>query len=92
MADFTPEPQAPISVKATATPVVVSETFKIMGTAFFAVAADQLFRSDLTRAAVIAASGPLLIWGWGVWHRVRTWGALRYLAHLAPDDVAQVGK
>lgn len=92
MTDFAPDKSEPILVKGSAAPVVMSETFKIVGTAAFAFAADRLLHSDLAIAAVLAGAGPILIWGWGLWHRIRTWGAARHMAALLPDDVARVGR
>lgn len=87
------EPETkPISVKATATPVVMSESTKVVLVAFFAFACSQFIRSELALGAVMAASGVVVTWVWGVWHRLRCWGALRFLAGLVPDDVAVVGK
>lgn len=83
----------PISVKPTATPVVMSETTKIVLVAAFTYAAAQFVRSDIALAAIIPAGGVVATWVWGLWHRIRTWGALRYLAeHWAPDEVAVVRK
>lgn len=83
---------APIRVKPSATPVVLSESTKIVLVAGFAYAASQFIRSEVAMAAVIPAAGILVTWFWGLWHRLRTWGALRFLAHLADDEVAVVGK
>lgn len=81
-----------ITVKATATPVVLSESTKVVLIAAFTFAAAQFIHSEVALAAVIPAGGILATWGWGLWHRVRTWGALRFLAHQVPDEVAVVGK
>lgn len=83
---------APISVKPTAAPVVMSESTKVILVAGFAYAASQFVRSEVALAAIIPAAGILATWGWGLWHRLRSWGALRYLASLVPDHVATVGK
>lgn len=80
----------PISVKATATPVVMSESTKILIVAVLAYAMSQFIRSDIALAAILPAAGILATWVWGVWHRIRTWGALRFLADMAPDHVAVV--
>ncbi len=91
--DFTPDTtRPPISVKATAAPVVMSESTKVVLVAVFAFAASQFIKSDAVIAAVMAASGIVATWVWGVWHRIRTWGALRFLAMQVPDHVATVGK
>lgn len=82
----------PITVKPTATPVVLSESTKIVLVAAFAYMASLFIRSEIAMAAVIPAAGILVTWFWGLWHRLRTWGALRFLAHLADDEVAVVGK
>jgi hypothetical protein len=82
----------PITVKAGVTPVVMSESTKVILVAFFAVLADRFLHSDLAMGAVMAASGAVATFVWGLWHRVRTWGALRHLAGLLPDDIAKVGQ
>lgn len=82
----------PISVKPGVTPVVMSESTKIVLVAALAYAASHFVRSEVALAAIVPAAGILATWFWGLWHRVRTWGALRFLATLVPDDVAKVGK
>lgn len=82
----------PIVVKATATPVVMSEGFKIAITAGLAWAADHFMHSETAIIAVIAAGGIVATFLWGVWHRLRSWSALRFLASIVPDSVAKVGK
>jgi hypothetical protein len=82
----------PISVKPKAAPVVMSESTKIVLVAAFAYAASQFIRSEIAMAAIIPAAGILVTWVWGLWHRLRTWGALRHLADLVPDEVAVIGK
>ena len=86
-----PVPKA-ISVKGSATPVVLSESTKVVLIATFAYAASHFIRSEVAMAAVIPAAGILVTWFWGLWHRIRTWGALRFLAHQVPDEVAKVTK
>ncbi|MFA6043608.1 MAG: hypothetical protein WC718_01375 [Phycisphaerales bacterium] len=81
----------PITVKATATPVVMSEGGKLIAVAGFAVVADRFMHSETAIIAVMAASGAILTLVWGLWHRLRSWGALRYLASLVDDEVATVG-
>lgn len=83
---------APITVKASAAPVVMSESTKVVLVAFFAVLADHFIRSDLAMGAVMAASGALATAVWGVWRRLKQWKALRALANLLPDEIARVGK
>lgn len=82
----------PISVKRKAAPVVMSETTKVLLIAAFAYAASQFVRSDVALAAIIPAAGIVATWAWGLWHRIRTWGALRFLAAQVPDEVAVVGR
>lgn len=83
---------SPITVKATATPVVMSEASKALMLVGFAVAADRFLQSDVARGAVIAASGVLATFAWGLWHRLRTYFALRFLADRVPDELAKVSK
>lgn len=82
----------PITVKATMTPVVMSETTKAILVAGLAALADHFMKSETALAAVLAASGAVATALWGVWSRVRTWGALRHLADLVDDSIAVVGK
>ena len=90
MTDFTPEEPKPISVKANAAPVVMSEGTKAVGTAAFAIITYQFIKSDVVLGVVVGASGFVLTFLWGLWHRIRSWGALRYLASLADDKTAVV--
>jgi hypothetical protein len=89
---MTDEKVAPITVKPTAAPVVMSESGKLIAVAGFAVVADRFMHSETAIIAVMAASGAILTLAWGLWHRLRSWGALRYLASLVDDEVATVGK
>ena len=82
----------PIKVKSRATTVVLSESTKIVLVAGFAYAASLFIRSEIAMAAVVPAAGILVTWFWGLWHRIRTWGALRFLATQVPDEVAKIGK
>ncbi len=82
----------PIRVKKTAAPVVLSESTKVVLIAAFTFAAAQFIHSEVALAAVIPAGGILATWVWGLWHRIRTWGALRFLASIVHDDLAVVGK
>lgn len=81
----------PISVKATAAPVVISESTKAILLGGFALAADHFMHSESAIIAVLAAAGFMLTGLWGLWHRLRTWGALRFLADKVDDAVAIVG-
>ena len=85
------EETKPITVKASAAPVITSETFKAIALGGFAIAADQFMHSETAIVAVLAAAGFMLTCFWGLWHRLRTWGALRFLAGHVSDDVAVVG-
>lgn len=87
---MTDETAQPIGVKATATPVVMSESVKIVLVAGFSYLASQFIHSDIALAAVLPAAGVVATWIWGVWHRIRTWGALRFLANQVDDSVAVV--
>jgi hypothetical protein len=80
----------PITVKAAVGPVVMSESTKLIGIAIFAALADHFMHSETAIIAVVAASGAVLTALWALWHRVRTWGALRYLASLVDNSVAVV--
>ena len=82
----------PIKVKSRATTVVLSESTKIVLVAGFAYAASLFIRSEIAMAAVVPAAGILVTWFWGLWHRIWTWGALRFLATQVPDEVAKIGK
>jgi len=86
------EQAKPITVKPTATPVVMSESGKLIAVAGFAVVADRFMHSETAIIAVMAGSGAILTLVWGLWHRLRSWGALRYLASLVDDSEAVVGK
>lgn len=90
MTDSNPAP--PITVKASMAPVVMSESTKLILVAFFAMIADRYMHSETAIIAVMAASGALATFVWGLWHRVRSWGALRFLASIVDDSVAVVGK
>lgn len=92
MTDFTPDQPAPITVKASAAPVVMSESTKAILTSVFAIVTYQFVKSETVLGVVIGSSGFILTFFWGLWHRIRTWGALRYLAHLADDSIATVSK
>lgn len=82
----------PIKVKATVGPVVLSESTKVVLVAGFTYAASLFIRSEVAMMAVLPAVGVLVTWFWGLWHRIRTWGALRFLAHQVPNEIARVGK
>lgn len=82
----------PISVKASATPAVMSELTKAALFIGFALVADRIIRSDAIKMAVVPLLGILATTFWSVWHRLRTYFALRFLADRAPDSIAKVGK
>lgn len=92
MSDLTQGEAPPISVKRHARSAVMSETTKAVMLVGFAFAADHFLRSDITKGAVVAVSGILATFVWGLWHRMRTYFALRFLANAAPDHVAKVGE
>jgi hypothetical protein len=79
-----------ITVKATPAPIVVSESFKILMTAGLAVAADRCLHSETAVVAVVACGGIIATWVWGLRHRLKTWGALKFLAGFVPDETAVV--
>jgi len=58
----------PITVKASAAPVITSETFKAIALGGFAIAADQFMHSETAIVAVLAAAGFMLTCFWGLWH------------------------
>lgn len=82
----------PISVKPDAGQVVMSETTKALMLLGFAFILDRLLRSDAIKMAVVPMMGMLATFVWGLWHRLRTYFALRFLAGQVPDEVAKVGK
>lgn len=81
-----------IRVKATASPVVMSESTKVVLIAGLAVVADRFMTSDTAIVAVLAAGGALATFAWGLWVRLTSWRALRFLAGQVGDEVAVVGK
>lgn len=85
----TPEP---ITVRPNMAPVVMSESTKLILVALFAMLADHFIKSESVMSVVLAAGGAVATAVWGVWQRVRTWGALRYIAGLVDDSIAVVGK
>lgn len=86
------QPTVPISVKRHAGQAVMSETTKALMLVGFAFAADRFLHSEVTKGAVLAVAGIVCTFFWGLWHRLRTYFALRFLADRAPDSVAKVGK
>ncbi len=91
MTDQTP-PNGQITVKPAAGQVVMSETTKALMLLGFAFILDRLLRSDAIKMAVVPMMGMLATFVWGLWHRLRTYFALRFLAGQVPDEVAKVGK
>ena len=91
MSDVTP-PTEPITVRANASTVVMSESTKLIGMAVCAAVADHFMRSETALIAVLAASGAVVTLAWGLWRRLMTWKALKLLATLLPDEIARVGK
>ena len=89
---MTDQPQ--ITVKPAAGQVVMSETTKALMLLGFAFILDRLLRSDAVKMAVVPMMGIVATFIWGLWHRLRTYFALRFLANLpqVPDSVAKVGK
>jgi hypothetical protein len=87
----TSTPTNPIDVKPHMAPVVMSESTKLVMIALFAAAADHFLHSDIAIGAVVACGGVLATALWGLWTRVHNWRALRFLANLAPSEVATVG-
>jgi hypothetical protein len=83
---------APITVKASAAPIVSSEAFKAIVVAGCAFAADHLLRTEAAVAAAIPAGLAVATVAWGLLHRLHSWNALKYLANSAPNDVAVIGK
>lgn len=82
----------PISVKPHAAQVVMSESTKAIMLLGFALLFDHLLRSDAIKMAVVPMMGILATFVWTLWHRLRTYFALRFLANQVPDSVAKVGK
>ena len=91
MTDQAP-PNGQITVKPAAGQVVMSETTKALMLLGFAFILDRLLRSDAIKMAVVPMMGMLATFVWGLWHRLRTYFALRFLAGQVPDEVAKVGK
>jgi len=91
MTDQAP-PNGQITVKPDAGQVVMSETTKALMLLGFAFILDRLLRSDAIKMAVVPMMGMLATFVWGLWHRLRTYFALRFLAGQVPDEVAKVGK
>ena len=85
---YTPQ----ISVKPHAAQAVMSETTKAIMLLGFAFVLDRLLRSDAIKMAVVPMLGIIATFVWGLWHRLRTYFALRFLAGQVPDEVAKVGK
>lgn len=85
-------PPGQITVKPAAGQVVMSETTKALMLLGFAFILDRLLRSDAIKMAVVPMMGMLATFVWGLWHRLRTYFALRFLAGQVPDEVAKVGK
>ena len=81
-----------ISVKPPAAQAVMSETTKAIMLLGFAFVLDRLLRSDAIKMAVVPMLGIIATFVWGLWHRLRTYFALRFLAGQVPDEVAKVGK
>lgn len=78
----------PIVVKASAAPVVMSESFKVIVVAGLAAVADHFMKSETALVAVVAAGGAVATVCWGVYQRLRTWRALKALANAVEDSVA----
>lgn len=87
----TAPPSAPISVKASAAPIITSETFKIIVMAGGGLAVDRLLQSDVSRMAVLPLFGIVAVGAWGLLHRLHTWQCMKFLASSAPNDVAVIG-
>lgn len=90
MTDYTPTP--PTEVQEHGAPIVMSETTKMVLMAAFAVLAAHFIQSESVMGVVLAASGAIVTWGYGVYRRIVTWGKLKRLANLLPDSLARVGK
>lgn len=88
-----PDPCTPqIKVKPHAAQVVMSESTKTIMLIGFAFLFDRLLRSDALKMAIVPMLGGLAVYIWTLWHRLRTYFALRFLANQVPDHVARVGK
>lgn len=85
-------PAPPITVKATAAPIITSQTFQVLVVAGCAFLADRLMHSDVAIAAVVPVGALVATWAWSLLHRLHSWRALRFLAARAPDTVAVVGR
>ena len=77
-------PPAPVEVKANAAPIVTRETFTVMFTAVFALAADRLVQHESAIVAIIPVSAILAVLVWRLWQSLCSWRVFRDLAHQVP--------
>lgn len=87
-----PAPSAPIQVKASAAPIITSQTFQIIVMAGGGVVVDRLLQSDVSRAAVLPVFAIAAVGAWGLLNRLHTWRCMRFMERHVPDSVAVVGK
>lgn len=85
-------PAEPITVQAHAAPIVMSESAKLILMAGFAVLAAHFIQSESALGIVLAASGVVVTWLYGVYRRMANWSVLKHLAAAVGDDVARIGK
>lgn len=81
-----------IVVQAHAAPIVMSESVKLILMAGFAVLAAHFIQSESALGIVLAASGVVVTWLYGVYRRIANWGVLKHLADAVGDDVARIGR
>lgn len=80
--------EQPIVVKASAAPVVMSETFKVIVVAVLAAVGDHFMHNETAIVTVLAAGGAVATVLWGIYQRLRTWRALKTLASAVEDHIA----
>lgn len=90
MTDLTPPP--PINVEPHAAPVAMSEASRAVILGGCALAVDHFMHSETAIIAVLAGAGFLVTAAYSLAHRLTIWKRLRFLANLAPNSIATVGK
>lgn len=92
MTDQTPELRPQLQVQEHAVSVAMSESTRVILIAGLAFLAAQFIHNDAVMGAVMAALGVVATWLYGVYRRIRTWSALKYLSTFVDDRIARIGK
>lgn len=82
--------QSPIIVKDSIATDATWQTVRVVLIFGCGAALSQFIHSETVVAAGVAAATAVLAYGYGLWKARKTHRALRFLARLVPDEIAQV--